>query len=151
MYNRLWVQPVKQAGLGDCLRRFAWLVGAGLIYGPGVDKPLASRSLQRNFTCYRGWSFLADLAGGYQRAWVTLAAGASAFADFGVGAAVHLAAPQFTAKEIAEDFKANYDGASSVYVIAFLRPGFCLLYRCFYRGHKHYFVPQQSGYAGSFT
>ena len=35
-----------------------------------------------------------------------------------------LAAPQFTAKEIAEDFKANYDGASSVYVIKFLRPGF---------------------------
>ena len=29
-----------------------------------------------------------------------------------------------TAKEIAEDFKANYDGASSVYVIKFLRPGF---------------------------
>ena len=62
--------------------------------------------------------------GGYQRAWVTLAAGASAFLLTLVLVLLPLAAPQFTAKEIAEDFKANYDGASSVYVIKFLRPGF---------------------------
>lgn len=34
------------------------------------------------------------------------------------------AAPYFSAKEISQDFKAAYDGRSTVYVMKFLRPGF---------------------------
>ena len=55
---------------------------------------------------------------------MSLTAGASAFLLTLVLVLLPLAAPQFTAKDIAEDFKANYDGVSAVYVIKFLRPGF---------------------------
>lgn len=40
------------------------------------------------------------------------------------------AAPNFTAREISQDFKAAYDGKSAVYVVKFLRPGFS-----FYSGY----------------
>lgn len=35
-----------------------------------------------------------------------------------------IAAPAFTVKNIANDFRANYDGVSPVYVVKFLHPGF---------------------------
>lgn len=40
------------------------------------------------------------------------------------------AAPNFTAREISQDFKAAYDGKSAIYVVKFFRPGFS-----FYSGY----------------
>ena len=124
--SRLWVQPAKQRAWAIACGALHGLLGAGLIYGQTLMPALAwGAFLAAGILLVTGagasWQIW---RGGYQRAWVTLAAGASAFLLTLVLVLLPLAAPQFTAKEIAEDFKANYDGASSVYVIKFLRPGF---------------------------
>lgn len=125
--SRLWVhRPDGQRGWAVACAGLHWLLAAGLLYGQQYLPPLFGGAAAAAGVLAAAGSLAAWQIwhGAYRRAWLTQAAGMSAFVLALMLLLLPAAAPYLSSRAIAQEFQQQYDGQAPVYVIKFLRPGF---------------------------